>query len=45
MVRDNYLQFNYFDEEDGSDNAFCCIDCACERLMIEEVENVEEEPQ
>lgn len=31
MVGDNYLQANYFDEQDGSDNIFCdsgCLACA-----------------
>lgn len=36
---DNYLQVKYFEEMDGSDNAFCCETCACESLMLEIAEN------
>ena len=43
MVRDNYLQVKYFEQEDGSDNAFCSNECALESLMIEEVENIKED--
>ena len=38
--RDNFLQYKYFEEEDGSDNAFCSNECAALSLMLEEVVNV-----
>lgn len=41
--RDNHLQRNYFDEYDGSDNAFCSDTCAGNALMLEIVENAREE--
>jgi hypothetical protein len=34
MVGDNYLQVNYFDEQDGSDNVFCSESCLCEALSV-----------
>jgi len=40
MFKDNYLQVKYFEEQDGSDNAFCSETCACESLMLEVEENV-----
>lgn len=36
---DNYLQVKYFEELDGSDNAFCSKDCACKALMLISQEN------
>ena len=36
---DNFLQVKYFDEQDGSDNAFCSMYCAAASLMLEETEN------
>lgn len=36
---DNYLQIKYFDEPDGSDNAFCSKECACQALMLTSQEN------
>ena len=35
--RDNFMQVKYFDELDGSDNAFCSKECAGEALSLEEV--------
>jgi hypothetical protein len=39
MYRDNFLQVNCFEEQDGSDNAFCSNECAARNLMLEEVDN------
>ena len=38
-----YLQRNYFDEPDGSDNAFCSERCALSALLCWEVDNVQED--
>ena len=38
MVGDNFLQIKYFEEQDGSDNVFCSIDCLCKALSVMEVE-------
>ena len=43
MVTDNFLQVKYFEEEDGSDNAFCSTECVCDSLMVEAKLNKEEE--
>lgn len=40
--RDNFLQVKYFEQEDGSDNAFCSYNCALAALMCEEVDNIPE---
>lgn len=42
-VGDNYLQVNYFDEQDGSDNVFCSEDCLLRSLSVrsDEVEDDE----
>lgn len=34
MIGDNFLQVNYFDEQDGSDNVFCSRDCLCDALSV-----------
>ena len=39
MYRDNFLQVKYFEQEDGSDNAFCDENCAAQSLMLEEMDN------
>jgi hypothetical protein len=39
---DNFLQINYFEEVDGSDNAFCSEACALECLMLTAAENTHE---
>jgi len=31
---DNFLQREYFNEEDGSDNIFCSVECAATALML-----------
>lgn len=33
-VGDNFLQVNYFDEQDGSDNVLCSRDCLCDALSV-----------
>lgn len=33
-VGDNFLQVNYFDEQDGSDNVFCSRKCVCDALSV-----------
>ena len=38
-ITDNFLIAKYFDELDGSDNAFCCESCVCASVMAEEYEN------
>ena len=38
-ITDNFLIFNYFDELDGSDNAFCCESCVAAAVMTEEYDN------
>jgi hypothetical protein len=42
MFMDNFLQVRFFDEQDGSDNAFCSMACAAEALMLEGMENVKD---
>jgi hypothetical protein len=39
--RDNFLQREYFEWQDGSDNAFCSDWCALSSLMCEEIDNEE----
>ena len=41
-VQDNFLQAMFFEEEDGSDNAFCSKECACNYLAINTVSNERE---
>lgn len=36
MFTDNYLMIKYFDN--NKSNRFCSRDCACEALMLEQVE-------
>jgi hypothetical protein len=38
---DNFLRTKYFEEPDGSDNAFCSDLCALAALMCDEVDNVQ----
>ena len=37
MVGDNYLQVNYFDEQDGSDNIFCDSGCLAAALSYQSI--------
>jgi hypothetical protein len=39
---DNFLQMKYFEEPDGSDNAFCSQECSSEALMLDYVLNDKE---
>ena len=41
-VLDNFLQVKYFDEIDGSDNAFCSEECLLRSISAEEVANTSE---
>jgi len=41
---DNYIQWNYFEESDQSDNIFCSQECFCESLSLEEVDVEKDEP-
>ena len=34
MIGDNFLQVNFFDEADGSDNVFCSQECICGHLSV-----------
>lgn len=34
-IGDNFIQVNYFEELDGSDNIFCSDDCLCKSLSVE----------
>lgn len=43
MVGDNYLQANYFDEHDGSDNIFCDSGCLAGALSYQSVSKEDEE--
>lgn len=38
-VMDNFLIYKYFDDLDGSDNAFCSEECICANIMVEELDN------
>lgn len=35
MIGDNYLQANYFEEQDGSDNIFCDSGCMASALSCQ----------
>ncbi|MCH4010356.1 MAG: hypothetical protein LKE77_08365 [Companilactobacillus sp.] len=37
-IGDNFLQFNYFEREDGSDNIFCSQQCLMDSLSVEQDE-------
>ena len=41
--RDNFLQVKFFEELDGSDNAFCDEHCACIALSGETLDNVDDD--
>lgn len=41
-ILDNFLQVKYFDEIDGSDNAFCSEECLLKAISAKDVENIAE---
>lgn len=43
MVGDNYLQVNYFDEYDGSDNIFCNTGCMASSLSVMHISKEDDE--
>lgn len=43
MVGDNYLQANFFDEQDGSDNIFCDSGCLAGALSYQSISKEDEE--
>lgn len=41
MCLDNFIQIKYFDTED--ENIFCCKDCFCNYVQLEEINDEEDE--
>lgn len=39
--QDNFIQYKYFDTED--ENVFCCRECFCNYVQLEEIESEENE--
>lgn len=40
---DNFMQTQYFEYEDESDNIFCSKECFCNFLELEEIESDDDE--
>lgn len=43
MIGDNYLQTQYFDEQDGSDNIFCDNECMASSLSVMHISKEDDE--
>lgn len=39
---DNFIQTKYFDDEE-KENVFCCQECFCNYVQLEEIEPIEDE--